>query len=622
MNTCPIASVKTSRSAYLLPALLMMGWLGSSLCNSAGAAEPGKTILEGRPLDYKVGFLGNPSSSVGFEMTVPVPWTPETVGQLKKLGFNTIQINVAWGTRPADEVLNIEDLVQLTAEQEKEYPQVVPLRSMPGAEAREKRRAELRHRIALCQQAGLRTMFHFGAPYNAHERYGDGPPNCLMDAKMTRRYELLVDIFAREFPGVDDLLIYTYDQDAWLCDEFGPCPRCLGIPLHERLVPFLDALTARWRKSRPQGRLWWEPWELSAGQSLACAQRIKPEGFGLMLHCNIAEVIGTMPVDRWLKNIAGMAQQRDIPVIVEYWLAGPCEELEKYYHLAHPLVTLRGLKNIASVPGVVGIKDYYGLNPTVEDPNLRMTGLFFQEPAISETAALQALAKPYGPAAAGLMDYWRLTSEGMELFPWETTWFIREISRSRTDHSLSAAMIRGENCHTPAWVSSRHAIFMKTDNSQPDPWMLEDVQLRFQLAAERWEKALDLARNFKDSIPPQLAGDFAKNLADLGGIRRRALAYAMHLRETNLATTLRKAAELKLPRPQRTVDELLVTLKTDQKNYRAEMAVTSKGKEINPWKEMEQAIALLEESPDKFLLQFMKEDPNTASKGVFSATSR
>ena len=197
---------------------------------------------------------------------------------------------------------------------------------------------------------------------------------------------------------------YTYDQDAWLCSEFGPCPRCLGIPLPERLVPFLDSMAARWRKSRPQGRLWWEPWELSAGQALACAERVQPAGFGLALHCNIAEVIGTMPVDRWLKNMAGVAEERNIPVIVEYWLVGTCEELENFRHLAHPLVTLRGLKAIASVPGVVGIKEYYGLNPLVEDPNLRMSSLFFQQPNISETAALRALAKPYGPAANGVMD--------------------------------------------------------------------------------------------------------------------------------------------------------------------------------------------------------------------------
>jgi len=597
-------------------------WGLSSSSNPAPAAEPPKTILEGHRLDYKVGFLGNPSSSIGFEMTVPVPWTAKTVGQLKKLGFNTIQINVAWGTRPDDEPLTLEDIVRLTPEQERQYPQVVPLRSKPGEEAREKRRAELRRRIALCQQAGLRTLFHFDAPYNAHARYGDGPPNCLMDEKVTRRYELLLEAFAREFPGVDDLLIYTYDQDAWLCNEFGSCPRCLGIPLHERLVPFVESLTTRWRKSRPQGRLWWEPWELSAGQSLACAERIKPEGFGLMLHCNIAEVIGTMPVDRWLKNMAGLAQQRDIPVIVEYWLGGPCEELEGFYHLAHPLVTLRGLKTIASVPGVVGVKEYYGLNPTVEDPNLRMTGLFFKNPAISEAAALKALAKPYGPAANDLSEYWRMASQGMELFPWDATWFMREIGHSRTDHSLSAAMLRGQQCHTPAWCSSRRAIFMKTDNTQPDPWMLEDAQLRCQLAAERWDNALARAQQFKNSVPSSLTGDFTQNLTDLAGLRRRALAYALHLRETNLATILRQAVEMKVPRPQKSVDELLAALEADLENNRAEIAGAFNEKAIKPWSEMEQAIALLKQSPDEFLQKYLKEDPDRISKGYFSATSR
>ena len=600
----------------LLRATPMVWWLVIAASAPAGAGSDG-----GR-LEYKVGFLGIPSSAAQFEMSVPVPWTRETVGQLKKLGFNTIQLNVAWGTRPGDEPLNIEDVVQLSAEQDQQYPQVVPLRCQPGAEAREKRRAELRHRIALCREVGLRTLFHFGAPYNAHARYGDGPPNCLMDQKVARRHELLLEVFAREFPGVDDLLVYTYDQDAWLCSEFGPCPRCLGVPLHERLTPFLNRLAAKWRSLSPQGRVWWEPWELSAGQVLACVDRVEPEGFGLALHCNIAEVMATLPVDRWLKNTAALARQRNIPVIVEYWLGGPSEELEPFYHLAHPLVTLRGLKAIAAVPGVSGIKEYFGLNPTVEDPNLRMTGLFFRHPAISEADALKALAKPYGKAAGGMIEFWHLASQGMELFPWDTSWFIREVGRSRTDHSLSAAMLRGQQCHTPSWCSTRHAIFMKTDNSQPDPWMLEDVQLRCQLAADRWETALARGGQFADSVPAPLAGAFKRNLADLAGLRRRALAYALHLRETNLATVLRKALELKQSRPQNSVDELLAALKADLENHRAEMAAAPLGQTVHQWPEMEEAIALLRQNPDEFLQRFLKEAPDQNSKGIFSATSR
>jgi hypothetical protein len=307
---------------------------------------------------------------------------------------------------------------------------------------------------------------------------------------------------------------------------------------------------------------------------------------------------------------------------VEFWLGGPSEELETFYHLAHPLVTLRGLKTIAAVPGVVGIKEYFGLNPTVEDPNLRMTGLFFRNPAISEADALKALAKPYGKAAGGMIEFWRLTSQGMELFPWETSWYIREVGRSRTDHSLSAAMLRGQQAHTPSWCSTRHAIFMKTDNSQPDPWMLEDVQLRCELAAERWEAALAYGGQFADFVPTPLAGDFKRNLADLAGLRRRALAYALHLRETNLATVLRKAAELKQPRPQQSVGELLSALKADLKNHQAEMAAALPEQKVRRWPDMEQAIALLQQNPDEFLQKFLREDPDQNSKGVFSATSR
>ena len=252
---------------------------------------------------------------------------------------------------------------------------------------------------------------------------------------------------------MDDILVYTYDQDAWLCGEFGPCPRCLGVPLHDRLAPFLNRLAANWHSHSRRGRLWWEPWELSAGQALACVERVNPEGFGLSLHGNIAEVMGTLPVDRWLKNTATIARQRGIPVIVEYWLGGPAEEIETFYYLSHPLVTLRGLQAIASVPGVVGVKEYFGLNPAREDPNLRMTSLFFKNPDILEDEALRRLAGPYGKVAGPMLEFWRLTSEGMEMFPFDTSWFIREVGRSRTDHSLSAAMLRGQQCHTPAWCS-------------------------------------------------------------------------------------------------------------------------------------------------------------------------
>ncbi len=63
----------------------------------------------------------------------------------------------------------------------------LPPRSVP--ERRDERRAQLTHRIALCRDLGLRTIFHFGAPFNA--QYGidtdfDGPqPRSLLDPETT-----------------------------------------------------------------------------------------------------------------------------------------------------------------------------------------------------------------------------------------------------------------------------------------------------------------------------------------------------------------------------------------------------------------------------------------------------
>jgi hypothetical protein len=177
---------------------------------------------------YRIGFLGEPASSIPFQYISPVEWNIDNIARLKALGFNTIQINVAWGPRPGDEPLNLEDIVELTPEQQVRYPQPVPLRCDPSPERRAARKQAMHDRIGFCRKVGLRTLFHFGAPFNAHVTYGDNPPNCIMDDKVIVRYELLLETFAREFPGVDDILVYTYDQDAWLCNEFGECPRCRG----------------------------------------------------------------------------------------------------------------------------------------------------------------------------------------------------------------------------------------------------------------------------------------------------------------------------------------------------------------------------------------------------------
>ena len=571
------------------------------------------------PFKYRVGFLGTPNSREG-TMVQNLDWTKENLCLLQDLGFNTIQINIAWGCRPNDEPLNLEDIVVLSPELSERYPQPVPLRSDPSPGRFAQRRQDMWDRIKLCRELSLRPLFHFGAPYNAHCRYGDGPPNCISDPLVTERYELLLEKFASEFQGVEDLLIYTYDQDAWLCSEFGPCPRCLGIPLHERLVPFLERLASKWQTLQPGGRVWWEPWELSAGQVTECAKRVCPKGLGLSLHPNIAEAMSTHVVDRWLKNTIRIASERGIPAIVEYFLGAASEELEPFLNLSNPQVIFRALKTISSVEGVCGIKEYYGLNPTKEDPNLRMTGMLLENPNVPEENAVHELSKPYGPACDKVAEFWRLASEGMQLFPWDTSWYIREIGYSKPAHSLSAAMLRGQQCRTPSWCSTRHSIFMKTDDGQPDPWMLEDVQLRCEQAAEKWQQAIELGRSIETNIPEKLRPAFTNNLTDLVRLRCRACAYAYHLRITNLAKILRNLQAEGHELPERIVSELLETMKQDLANYCVEREVT--GDTLPDWDEMKEAIRCLEGGAGEFLETYLCETPNKRSKGPFSVTSR
>ena len=377
----------------------------------------------------------------------------------------------------------------------------------------------------------MRSIFHFGAPYNMHARFGDSPPNCLMDPQVQAMCAAHIKAFAAQFPGVDDLLVYTYDQDAWLCSEFGECPTCRGVPLHERVSAFINRLARTWKQLNPDGRLWWEPWELSAGQVMRTVEFLDPTCVGLSLHSSVAEVIVTMPVDRWLRNTVRLAHDRGLPVVVEHFLGGPTEEVEPFRHLAWPLVTLRALRLIDDL-GVEGIKEYYGSVPDKEDPNLRITGLYLTEGALDDEAALSALAVPYGEAAEGMVRYWRLLSEAMDLFPWYTSWFIREVGKCDPCHSMSAAFVRGQQCHTPSWDSTRRAIFMKTDSVTPDPWLLEDVQLQCEMAAERQTEALALGESLLAQVPAALRGDMTAGLQDLRDWRQRTLSYAHHIRET------------------------------------------------------------------------------------------
>lgn len=516
---------------------------------------------------YKVGILGAPS--------LPnVEWNDKNMELMKELGFNTMQLNVAWGYRPADNALNLEDVIPVPVEFRLPVDNDSTLNQNNGGSKRylhskeriAKRAAELKHRIGMCKKYGMRTIFHFGAPYVVYPAL-EPLSQCISDPQTIKRYTKLIENFHKEFPEVDDLLMYTYDQNAWLCSEDGPCERCNGVPLDNRVSNFVNVLAQTWKKLNPDGRLWWEPWEISAGQTYATIEKLDPACVGLSIHSSITEVQIAIPADRWFKNVLTLANERKIPVLGEVWLGTATEEIEPYIYLPSPLTTLRALRAMNNAGKLAGIKEYYGNIPDREDPNLRMASIFFHKPEITDVKALALLAKPYKNASEKIQQYWKYSSEVIEMYPWDISWFAREVGRSDPQHLLSAATLKGASWVTPSWLSNRRAAFMRTvETDEPHFWMLEDAQLRFEATARKVDQALVAASYARKDVPKKYLSEFDMGVKELMGFKQRCLAYTYHIRETNLCKMMRRSLEKMGKVNDANLTELRATLLKDQQN--------------------------------------------------------
>jgi hypothetical protein len=290
--------------------------------------------------------------------------------------------------------------------------------------------------------------------------------------------------------------------------------------------------------------------------------------------------------------------------------------MEPYLHIATPLATLRALRAVNNAGKLTGIKEYYGNMPDKEDPNLRMTGIFFNNPDISDKSALATLAQPYNEAAQGVAAYWKLSSEAIEMYPWDVSWRAREVGRSNPRHPTTAAVLKGASWQTPEWQSNRRTAFLRTDQTDsPNFWMREDIQLRFEQSASKLQAAIAAAQSVQGKIPVAYQPTFDKSVEELAGLKTRVLSYAYHLRESNLSDLIRDAAKQGLKVNERNAQELRSLLVQDQKNMGSEEPMRS-------------AITLFDSDFDKFLkTYFLPSAPsgkndNWDSPGFWSITSQ
>ena len=199
----------------------------------------------------------------------------------------------------------------------------------------------------------------------------------------------------------------------------------------------------------------------------------------------------------------------------------------------------------------------------------------------------------------------------MEFYPWDCSWMGRQIGRVATDHSLAMPVLRPMLCPTPSWQSTRGTVFMRTENTEAHPWMLEDVGLRCRQAADRWTEAGKHGAKAAAKLKGAKANEVRASVADLARLRRRATAYWCHLRAGMLALSLRKASELGIALPDAAVKELGQVLRESRANH-AEECIANGVEE--KWAEMDQAIADLDAGVSGFLDKWLVSGPDKRSR--------
>lgn len=557
----------------------------------------------------KIALLGNPR--------VCLDWSAEQLRALADIGFNAVQLNLAWLCRPHDEALNLRDVVTIPGEEENNRVA--------------ERRVELQHRSTLAKKFGFRTLFHFGSPFMWRNPYTGEIRRKWLDDNNNRDdqwYDVLNPLvvehettllreFRRQFPEVDDILVYTYDQDAWQVSEFGKSKYSRGIPLHKRIPGYLKALHQVWTEGREDGAImWWEPWELSAGQIYKCLPELPRRGFGLILHNNIAEVQVAMPVDIWYRNTVRICRKFGIPVVGEGFFCSMTEEIEPL-SIPCPRLVDEQFLTMTGVSGIVGIKEYYGVLPLIPDLNLDIFRARLVNPEGSTEELLDIITQRFGNLQRKVLQLLGSLSNAIQVYPWDATWFARLAGLADIDHGWSGATVGRLMVETPSWRSSRCAHFMMTDDRQPHPFVLEDVGLRCELATEDMEKALSICDNLLTELPKGPDQKMFKRIRKDGNkFKRIGKSYALHLKETNVAKMLRDDLKAGRPMMPRLLEEMERLLEADVKNQRYQGYIMDKGRVL-------QMRELFKKDPESFVRNHLVPTEQTIlEKGYFSMTTR
>ena len=463
---------------------------------------------------YKAAMPGNPT----FYKDGLQDYSAEGLEKLKTLGMNTVFINLAW-SRP-----HIDAVVLEAAAISKTYP----LTSDP--ETVEKTRERLASRVKNIKSLGMCAMALFGIPqYRDYSKlpneYKDlmGAPESLISPEQvtcilspaTRVYyaELIEDLLSH-LPGLDGMLVYTYDELAEVCDEDSGCPRCKGIPAENRISEFLDWLHDTTDSLKPGFKIWWEPWELSWSQVYKTLEKCNKK-IAVSCHSALHEVYFVNHPDLWLRTVAGLCRRQGREIVVELFLSGCGEDLYHCPSYPCPRLVYEQLESVSLIEGITGIKEYYGICQSHMGVNEEALGYCLSENNPDFGAFIKNIAEKYAipgdaESANGLISAWELASHTLELLPWELSWVLRTGNYHPYDLSYYGKTGFYELMRTPwnspSWLSNRRSYYMVTaDDSVISGTYSKDVIKRLEICFDYMDEicALLSAAPVKDIYKPQ-----------------------------------------------------------------------------------------------------------------------
>lgn len=427
-------------------------------------------------------------------------YSPEGLKALKDIGVNTLFINIAW-SRPWMDAVVLEHLVASDR-----FPL---LSTETDIEANLKR---FRDRAARAAEAGLKPFGLFGVPhyfdfsklpesYNvlkgASESTIEGGRSllCIQTPEVRELYAELIGKLRAQVPELKGMLIYTYDELAEICAEDSDCPHCAGIPETERIPGFLNRLYA---DQNPAGaeefEIWWEPWELSAGQTYRILEKLDPR-ITVSCHTTINEVYYVNQTDIWFRNVAALAKRQGRKMIGEVFIGSSSEDIGPMMGFTCPRLVYDQVESLRRLPAIAGIKEYYGIVPKHISVNEKMFSACLHSDENCNDL-LDRLASGYTDDTEKLLEMWECCSEALELIPWDISWALRFGNYLPYDSRYWAKNtfvdLMRTPWMTPSWLSSRRSFYMVVDcPCNYTPTTVRDLRIRFDISIERLDEALN-----------------------------------------------------------------------------------------------------------------------------------